>query len=690
MKLIAETVASAVRHHQAGNLEEAEALYRRVLAVDPLNAAALHLLGVLDHQRGQHAEAIQAIGHAIAIEPAKPAFHNNLGVALRAAGKVEDAILAYREALRLAPGYADAQANLGVALQEAHRPDQAVACFEAALRLKPDHADALYNFANFLHERGRSAEAVPLYERAHRAAPNRADILNNLGNALLAADRPDEAAAAHHRATEVDPTHADAWFNLGTALAEQDRVEEAGDAFVAAAALRSGESHWPVRIAALCPAVFPSAEAIDCYRIGLEAVLDAHRAGLRLTPEAAARSGCIPSFHLPHHGRAERPIKAKFAALFRSTFPPRVAAPGTGVPRIGFLATPPHEGGFLRFAGGIIERLEPGRFLPVLMGSARGLSAIRAAIRRPDAEFVELPTNLPAAAERAAAARCDVLYHWQIGTDPLNYFLAFARLAPVQCTSWGTHATSGIPAVDHYLSSDLIEAPGAEAHYTETLVRLSTLPTYQRPIPRPDPPSTRAEFGLPEGMNLYACLQRLPKFHPDFDPILADILRRDPKGLVLVPEDRSGHASGRLRARLDAALGEVAARVHFLPRRDYASYLRLLSLADVALDTPHYSAGHTGFEILGLGVPLVTLPGAYKVGRYALAYYRKMGVLDLVAESPEHYAELSVRLGTDREKRDEIASRIAAASPVLFEDMEAVREHERFFERASDVSRSGR
>jgi len=677
--------AAALRLHQAGHRDQAEAAYRRILAAEPDHADALHLLGVLLHQRGRHDEALDLIGRALDRRPGRADYRNNLGVALKAAGRFDEAIAAYREALRLHPAYADARSNLGLALHLAGHPGRARDSFEAALRLDPAHVDALFNLANLLREAGDGAAAIPLYERALQAAPGRGDVANNLGNSLLDAGRTDAALAAYRRAVAAGPAAADAHANLGAALARLDRVEEAADALADAARLRPDLPHWPVRIAALCPAVFPSADAIDRYRTGLEAVLDAHRAGLRLDPAAAVAAGCCPPFGLAHHGRDDRAIKAKFAALFAANFPPRAHAPDGGPPRIGFVDSRPHESLFLRCTAGIIDRLDPARFRVTLFAPARGLPAVRAAIRRPDAEFIAIPERLPDAAEVIAAARCAVLYHWQVGSDPLNYFLPFARPAPVQCTSWGTHTTSGVPALDYYLSAELIEPPGSGAYYSEELVRLATLPTYQEPVPRPDRPR-RAEFGLPEGAHLYACLQRLAKLHPDTDPLLAGILRRDPEGLVLLLEDHAPRPAERLRARFAATMPDVAGRVAFLPRMPRAAYLRLLALAEVALDPPHYGAGATAYDILGLGLPLVTLPGARHVGRYAAGCYRKLGLPDLVADSPAAYVALAVRLGTDREYRAHAAGRVAAAAPALFEDAEAVREHERFFERAAASS----
>jgi len=276
--------AAALRRHQAGDLDAAEAAYRRLLEADPRHPDATHLLGVLDLQRGRPAEALAAIDRALALAlgPGRAEFHGNRGVALRALGRLEEAAAAYREALRLDPDDPDAAANLGVALHELGRPAEARPHLEAALARDPGHVDALFGLANLLLTAGDAGRAVLLYRRARDRAPGRADILNNLAVALQAAGLQADALAAFAAAAAARPGDAGTRANLGEILAQQDRVEEAAEHFAAAARLRPREPHWPIRIAALCPAVFPDAAAIDRYRTGLEAVLDAHRAGLPL------------------------------------------------------------------------------------------------------------------------------------------------------------------------------------------------------------------------------------------------------------------------------------------------------------------------------------------------------------------------------------------------------------------------
>lgn len=101
-----------------------------------------------------------------------------------------------------------------------------------------------------------------------------------------------------------------------------------------------------------------------------------------------------------------------------------------------------------------------------------------------------------------------------------TYYLAHARLAPVQCVSWGHPDTTGIDTLDYFISSSTIEPINAYEFYSEHLINLSRLPCYYE---LPDYNSilmTRSDFGLPNAARLYGCPQSLFKIHPEFDRII--------------------------------------------------------------------------------------------------------------------------------------------------------------------------
>jgi Flp pilus assembly protein TadD len=101
----------ALSLHQKGKLGEAAALYREIMAQNPKNADALHLLGVIEFQTRNPSAAIELIGCAIKIEPNNAAFFSNLGLALRDLMRFDDALASYDRALALQPDYAEALNN---------------------------------------------------------------------------------------------------------------------------------------------------------------------------------------------------------------------------------------------------------------------------------------------------------------------------------------------------------------------------------------------------------------------------------------------------------------------------------------------------------------------------------------------------------------------------------------------------
>ena len=122
----AEAFVAAVRHHQAGQLAEADRLYGTVLAAEPAHAHALHLRGALAHAGGRHQDAVDLIERALAREE-QPDFHYNIGLALSALGRRREAADHWARAVALNPNHAAARLNLGNALREDGRLDEATA-----------------------------------------------------------------------------------------------------------------------------------------------------------------------------------------------------------------------------------------------------------------------------------------------------------------------------------------------------------------------------------------------------------------------------------------------------------------------------------------------------------------------------------------------------------------------------------
>lgn len=252
---------TAVAHHQAGRLKEAEGMYRQVLATSPQHFDAKHLLGVVALQSGRLDEAATLITDALSLNPKFAAAHNNLGNVRLRQGRDTEAIACFQKAVQIQPSYGDAHYNLANLLRGAGKLKEAathflratgsnakwfeahlnlgatqldlgdakgaVKSFEVAVRLKPDRADALSNLGVALANVGDMHRSLDMFARALKIDPKSASALTNEGSVLARMGRVDAAREALERALRVTPDDAAAHTNLGTLLLDNGYADEA-------------------------------------------------------------------------------------------------------------------------------------------------------------------------------------------------------------------------------------------------------------------------------------------------------------------------------------------------------------------------------------------------------------------------------------------------------------------------------
>ncbi|MCP5368884.1 MAG: tetratricopeptide repeat protein [Hyphomicrobiales bacterium] len=260
---IAPLLQTAVQHHRAGRLQQAEALYSQVLALDPGNGDALGLLGAVALQGGDAAraadlcaqaarkvprnhsnhmnlglallslgradEGVKALQKAAKTQPRDPQVQFNLGLACLQTGRFRDAVRAFAALDRLDPGKPAVLMHLGVALARDGRPGEAVERLRRAAELAPNDAAVRLNLGRALHDAGQAEAAVEPLQAAARLAPGQADPLFALATALTSARRRDEAIAVYRDLLRAHPDHVDAHNNLSVALRAEGLLAEAED-----------------------------------------------------------------------------------------------------------------------------------------------------------------------------------------------------------------------------------------------------------------------------------------------------------------------------------------------------------------------------------------------------------------------------------------------------------------------------
>lgn len=232
------TLQTALQHHMAGRLPEAEAIYHTLLEKQPDHPDALYLLGEIAGQRSQYEQATDLISRAIKANPRNPIYYINLGRVYRSQGKLEQAITSYHQALALQPDNAITHNGLGNAFFDLGRMDEAVASYRAAIALQPNVAEMHCNLGNALKAQSRLDEAASSYLNALALKPNDIDLYNKLGNVFRTQGKLDEALVCYDTALSLDPNVAETHCNRGNILQEQGRLDDAVGSYRHALALK--------------------------------------------------------------------------------------------------------------------------------------------------------------------------------------------------------------------------------------------------------------------------------------------------------------------------------------------------------------------------------------------------------------------------------------------------------------------
>ena len=220
-----------IEFHKNNQFLEAESCYKQVLGIDPNNADAIHLLGLLADATGDKDLAVDLIKNAIAIDPTSPVFYGNLANILKFKNEFDLAIACYLEAIKLNPAYAEACFNLANLYRDLNRLEDAIPYYRLSIELEPDFAIAHINIAEVLHKLGQPAEAISCYRKHLELKPGDiygksrlADALFEHGVELEGQSLKGQAIACFEEAASIYPSHIASRNKLN--LLRQDAIDD--------------------------------------------------------------------------------------------------------------------------------------------------------------------------------------------------------------------------------------------------------------------------------------------------------------------------------------------------------------------------------------------------------------------------------------------------------------------------------
>ena len=613
---IQQTFDLALRHHQAGQLQDAEQLYRQILIQEPTHAQATHLLGVIAHQVGRNNIAEDLIRRAIALNPNFPEAHSDLGKVLKETGQFDEAIAACRQAIALRPNYAEAYSNLGNALKEKGLLDESIAAYRQAIFIKPNYAEANYNLGTALKDKGQLDDSIAVYRQAIILRPNFPEAYTNLGNALQGNGQLDEAIVAYRQAIALRPDYAEAYSNLGLALKDRGELDEAIAAHRQAIVLKPDFAH-----------------AYD----NLLFTLHYH---------PAYDAQAIAEEHRRWNRQHAQPLRKFIQPHLNDRNPDRRL-------RIGYV--------------GDLGDHPIGRFmLPLLSAHDHSVFEIfcYSQARAPDKMTAKLQAFADAwrsivgnsdeqVAELIRQDKIDILVDLAMHSGGNRLPIFAHKPAPVQVTYLAYAAGTALNTIDYRLTDQYLDPTEADdRHYMEKSIRLTgTYWCYQQSV------ATEPVNQLPAshaGHITFACLNNFSKVTRVTLELWAKLLQMLPNARLLLYSPVGSHRVSLMQFLEDR--GIAADRLELIARLSPEQYFQMYQRADIALDPFPFAGGTTTCDALWMGVPVVTLAGRTAVGRAGVSILSNAGLPEMIARSPEQYLQIAVDLATDLRRLAELRS----------------------------------
>jgi protein O-GlcNAc transferase len=594
---------TARQHHQAGRLDQAEELYRRILAEQPDHAEVLYLLGLLHYQLNRYRQAGECFQRAADLNPALPGVYYNLGLSQSGLGETHAAIASYRKAISLKADYPQALNSLANLLRATGQIPEAIASYRKSLDLRPETPLVWSNLAIALQADGQSDAAIAAFEKALSLDPKLAEVHSNLGNVLWNQGKLVPAAAACQEAIRLRPELSEPHNNLGNILRDMGRMEES-----------VAEYRQAVDLAPQDAAVHSNYIYAQHYRFDGEPQTLLHEHRIWNDRHAKPLSENI----LPHTNdrNADRTLRVGYVSadfrrhsvayflekLFTHHDPRQV--------ELFAYSDVAKEDDFTRNFQRIVRHWR----------AIRGIGDV-------------------SVAQQIRSDRIDILVDLS-GHTAGNRLLLFAQKpAPIQVTYCGYPDTTGLTAMDYRLIDGRTDPAGtSDSLATEKLIRLPVcFLCYSPPQGAPEP--RRAA-----GPITFGSFNNIAKISPLTVRLWAQILEKTPASRLLIKNMSLAEPqiAQQLRKRFTDR-GIAPERIALVgPRAGSADHLEVYNQIDIALDTFPYHGTATTCESLWMGVPVVTLAGVIHASRVGVSLLSTIRLGEWIAQTPQQYVDIAV------------------------------------------------
>lgn len=628
-------------YQQQSRQSDIEIALKNLWQRQPDNHAARDALLNLYTQLGRFADAAVIYRQMLAASPTDSIAHYNLGVMLKEQNLVQEAQNCFQKAVQLKPDFTESYANLGLTFQDQGKFREAEASYRRSLECNLKYTHALTNLAHLLHANGRNAEAEENYRKAIECEPNNPEHLCNLGKNLFAQQRYSESESCFQQALALDPKFVDALHEYGKLLMFVNRLEAARNCFENAIRMKPDNAIAYNLLGDLLSTQGKAPEAITLYSRALE-----YKPGFSI-----AYSGML--FNLNYHPdlsaeeiyTAYQEYERRFIATYYQEQRPHTNSKISDRRlKIGYVSPDLRRHPMQHFLEPLLAHHDKRQFEIFAYPELLTEDAVSARYRNYVDHWV--PTKAlsnEALSEKIRADGIDILVDLAGHTGD-NRLQVFARKpAPVSLSWLGYGYTTGMSAVDYFLTDATCAPEGSDAIFAEQVWRVDTPVFAYRPADGMGVMNTLP--ALNNGYVTLGTLSRAVRINHKVIRTWAKILQRLENAKLVI--DSANFRDAAIRASFEdkfAALGIERSRLLIGAHSPPWDVLRGL---DIGLDCFPHNSGTTLFETLYMGVPFVTLADRPSVGRLGSSILQGLGRAEWIATDEDDYVNKVVSLASD-------------------------------------------
>ncbi|BAQ63702.1 tetratricopeptide repeat protein [Geminocystis sp. NIES-3709] len=670
-RIINQWINEAINLTKNHLFNPAKTKYQLIIQFETNNALIWHNLALVYYELLEYQQGYQAIINAINLDPSNFLYYFYAGIFLEKTNYSQDAILFYQKAINLNPNHIDSYNNLGNIFIENNQLKEAEKCYKLAIKIDNKNYGTYINLGNLYLKQGKIDESLGNYQQAI--------ILNN-----------DE----------------EIYFWIVNNIRSFNYIQEA------IKFAKDNSKFFPNNLLinlvfySILPYIYQQESDINYYRNNVTYFLEKISTALTVTSESNKKSALkiidlYTNYHLNYQAQNDLYLQSLYGNFIHEVMKanyPQYCQPiknkltlNDGKIKVGYISycLRSHVVGKLSLGWIKYHNKESFDVYCYYLGDFLE-DKITLEFKQHSTKFYHFSDRLSTEniAQQIRENDLDILVFLDLSMYPRMSQLAGLRLAKIQCTTWLHPITSGIPTIDYFISSELIEKEKAENHYSETLIKLSNLSIVyaQKDIPKVN--KDRSKFYLKDNNIIYITSQFPSKYLPQYDYIYPEIAMNinDCQFVFIHPKvnQNNEQITNELWRRIKKNFTKYGLNWQnyciFLPTiNNSEDYWQLFTSCDIFLDTIGFTGFNSTLDALESFLPVVTYSGDFFRTRQSEGILKMIQVIDTIAKNEQDYLKIAIELGINSKFRESIVNKIKQNIRLVYDDLTPIKALENFY-----------